>query len=75
MIYGKYTEWPYTDADRRPCSPAQNETMTAQGQSFRGQYLLPLLTSADAVALVQKAFRLLCGGQPSELGAEGMLCG
>jgi hypothetical protein len=49
--------------------------MAPQGEALLGQCLLPLITRPDAVALVEKAFRLLGGGQSGEFGAQGMLGG
>jgi hypothetical protein len=47
--------------------------MTSQGETSFGQYLLPLVASANLVALLQKPFRLRCSGEPRELGAQWML--
>jgi hypothetical protein len=49
--------------------------MIAHRQAFPGQCQLPLIASTDPVALVEKAFCFLSGGQPGELGVQGMLRG
>jgi hypothetical protein len=43
--------------------------MATQGEAFLGEYLLPLITQADSAAFVEKPFRFLGGGQPSEFGS------
>ena len=45
--------------------------MATQGEAFLGEYLLPLITQADSVAFVEKPFRFLGGGQPSEFARSG----